>query len=127
MVSSVKLTRLQKQRERLLRRRQKQEEQLRKLRQESRQEEKTIDQQIIDEKYAVMVNLLKKMNFPMDDDNAAFLIGLALEAVDIIRGDDQDKKTSLLNKYQDRYLHYLEAQESAPADTPSPAFAAEGM
>ena len=135
MVSSTKLNRLQKQRERLLLRRRKQEEQLCKLRQEARREERMLGQQIIDEKYAVLVNFLKKANFPMDDDNFAFFIGLALEAVDIIHGTDQERKTALLNKYQERYLQYLASQEPStdaiPAADTSPTVPeyddAEGM
>lgn len=124
MVSHVKLQQLMRKQELLNERRRKQEAKLRESIKATSSELRDINKQIEEEKYAVLIRLLRETGLPLD--NTPLIIGIALEAKDMMDSTDESVRTATINKYTDRYLAFQETRQSVqPAPQCVPAEASE--
>ena len=89
-------------------RRRKQEEQLRETLKAISSEQRDLNKQIEEEQYAVLIKLLRQTGLPLD--NTAVIVGLALEAKDILNGTDEMAKIAAINKYTQRYIEFTAEQ-----------------
>ena len=108
MASHIKLERLIRKKKTLQERRRKQEEQLRETLKAISNEQRDLNKQIEEEQYAVLIKLLRQTGLPLD--NTAIIVGLALEAKDILSGTDEIAKTAAINKYTQRYIEFTAEQ-----------------
>lgn len=125
-------------------RRRKQEAKLRESIKATSSELRDINKQIEEEKYAVLIRLLRETGLSLD--NTPVIIGIALEAKEMMDSADEAVRTAAINKYTGRYLafqasrqavqatqsppQYVPAEAAEPANPPadSPArYYAEGM
>lgn len=118
MVSHVKLQQLMRKQELLNERRRKQEAKLRESIKATSSELRDINKQIEEEKYAVLIRLLRETGLPLD--NTPLIIGIALEAKDMMDSTDESVRTAAINKYTDRYLAFQTARARAVQAAPAP-------
>lgn len=126
MVSHVKLQQLMRKQELLNARRRKQEAKLRESIKATSSELRDLNKQIEEEKYAVLIRLLRETGLPLD--NTPLIIGIALEAKEMMDSADESVRTAAINKYTDRYLAFQAARQAVqpspqcvPAESSEPA------
>ncbi len=91
-----------------------------------KQDEKNLASLIENEQYTLLIKALKQTKFPID--YMALLIGLALEANDILSGSDEAQRTEMINRYTKRYTDFMQESPKLPAaEDPEPGQDASGM
>lgn len=123
MVSHVKLQQLMRKQELLNARRRKQEAKLRESIKATSSELRDLNKQIEEEKYAVLIRLLRETGLPLD--NTPVIVGIALEAKEMMDSADEAVRTAMINKYTNRYLAFQTARAVQAAPVPPPEEPAE--
>lgn len=110
-------------------RRRKQEAKLRESIKATSSELRDLNKQIEEEKYAVLIRLLRETGLSLD--NTPLIIGIALETKEMMESGDESVRTAVINKYTNRYLAFQAArqavsspqssQQGVPEDASEPA------
>lgn len=86
-------------------------EQYRKLFAQNRAEQKQIAAVIEEEQWNLLIKTLRETKFPIEQ--TALLIGLALEAADILNGSDSEDKQRRINELTARYVSFTNSEPAA--------------
>lgn len=111
VISTKNLDRLLKQRQELVRRGERQRQAYRQQQLKIKQDERNLSDLIENEQYDMLIKTLKQTKFPIE--YRALLIGLALEAEDILNCPESEERTSLINRYTARYEAFM---NTSPTD-----------